>query len=71
MKFVVGTYGRDGYEIATARGAVLYSAGANELDSQAPGTASLRKVRSWCIRTGREIAAERGAAWCGAERRKV
>jgi len=68
-KTVVGEYGRDGYAVMTADGKVLHSAGANAFDSHAPGRdASLATIRKWCVKTGKEIAAERGAVWGGAER---
>ena len=69
MKIVIGRYNRDGYEILMADGRVLHSAGANAQDAYAPGRdVSLRTLRSWCIKTGREIAAERGEKWGGEER---
>jgi hypothetical protein len=69
MKMVIGEYNKDGYIISTADGEVLYEAGANAVDSAAPGRdASLAMLRQWCIKTGKEIAAEIGAIWSGAER---
>lgn len=69
---VLGCYDADGYSIETATGDVLYSAGANAVDSQAGGRdVPLRTIRAWCIRTGREIASENNQAWGGAQQRDV
>ena len=70
MKTVVGEYSEYGYDILTADGKVLYSAGANVSDSGASGRdVSLSKIRQWCVKTGKEMAKERlGAVWGGAER---
>jgi hypothetical protein len=69
MKMVIGEYNKDGYIISTADGEVLYEAGANAVDSTAPGRdVTLATLRQWCIKTGKEIAAEIGAIWSGAER---
>lgn len=66
---VVGEYSRDGYVVMTADGREMHSAGANEHDSYAPGRGVLlATIRRWCVRTGREIALEMGAAWGGVER---
>ena len=71
MKTVIGEYGRDGYAVMTADGEVLHMAGANAVDSHAPGRdVPLATIRRWCIGTGREIAAEHGASWGGAERKE-
>ena len=68
---VVGEYSEDGYEVTTAGGKVLHSAGANAFDSHASGRdVPLATMRRWCVRTGKEIAAETGSAWGGAERRE-
>ena len=66
---VVGEYDRDGYTVTTADGEVLHSAGANAFDSHAPGRdVTLSVIRRWCVRTGKEIAAETGAVWGGVQR---
>lgn len=69
MKVIIGEYNKDGYIITSANGDVLYEAGANAVDSTAPGRdVSLATIRRWCIRSGKEIAAEIGAIWNGAEK---
>jgi len=56
----------------TAEGEVLHSAGANAVDSHAPGRdVSLATIRRWCIKTGKEIAKEIGAVWGGSERKEL
>ena len=71
MKTVVGEYNRDGYVVMMADGRALHSAGANAVDSHAPGRdVSLATIRRWCIKTGKEIAKETGAGWGGAERKE-
>jgi len=68
---IIGEYNEDGYVVMMADGKVLHSAGANAVDSHAPGRdVSLATIRRWCIKTGKEIAKEIGAVWCGAERKE-
>ena len=68
---VTGEYGRRGYTVfvCSGRGArSVYSAGNNPSDSQArpegPGL-GLRALRRFCMRTCKEIAAERRARYGG------
>lgn len=72
MLTIIGEYNEDGYVISTAHGAVLHMAGANAVDSSAPGRdVPLSKIRQWCVKTGKEMAKERRAVWGGAERVEV
>ncbi len=71
----IGYYNRHGYRIENLAGTEQHGFGNMKLwDSQqqvspgSPDAASLRQIRSWCIRTGREIAKERHGKWLGAER---
>jgi hypothetical protein len=67
---ITGEYNKNGYVILRGEdGEVLYSAGANTFDSTAPGRdLSLAKIRAMCMKTGKEIAAEKGDVWGGVER---
>jgi len=70
---ISGEYNRNGYTVLTAYGEEPYHAGNHRQDSTAhesdPAFAlSLAELRRACIRCCREIAAERGAEFCGAER---
>ena len=70
---VTGEYCRHGYSVLLCRPGgvgVVYSAGNNPRDSQqaASSGVSLRQLRGFCIRTCREIATERRAAYGGVTR---
>lgn len=68
MKVLIGYYNANGYRIETADGKVLYTAGANALDSGAPGrSVEPHTLRRWCVQTGKQMAKELGAKWGGAE----
>jgi hypothetical protein len=74
-RIIVGEYNRYGYTIFEATGIrELYSTGNNAQDSGqfvAIGSLnclSLRDIRSFCIKTGKEIAAEKGYRWGGSSR---
>jgi hypothetical protein len=75
LKSVTGEYDRNGYAVTLngPEGARrVYSAGNHPKDSQAsasPGL-SLHMLRGFCIRTCREIAAERGISYGGVTRVK-
>ena len=70
---LVGFYDAFGYSIETMDGRELYAAGNNphesssvvDLDIAVP----LEKLQAFCDQTGREIAAEMGAEFLGAEAR--
>jgi hypothetical protein len=67
---VYGMYNKWGYRVCTVDGDELYTAGNSPHDS---GTSvddglPLRKLRSMCIRTAKEIAAERGVDFIDVER---
>lgn len=71
---VTGEYGRCGYAVFVSSGRgtrAVYTAGNNPSDSQArPDGAALglRTLRRFCVRTCREIAAERRARYGGVSR---
>jgi len=71
---VIGEYNRYGYTIMLDNGCVLYFSGNHPNDSYQtlmlndPLALLLKKIRSMCIKTGKEIAAERKYIWGGAER---
>ena len=67
-KVITGEYSRYGYTVVLSSPAgerVVYSAGNHPRDSQAIGSdrLSLRQIRAYCIKTCREIAAERHAQY--------
>ena len=70
---VTGEYCGSGYSVtvnAPGGASQVYSAGCNPNDSQASASSglSLRRIRGFCIRTCREIAAERRARYGGVAR---
>lgn len=74
---VYGVYNRHGYQVLMVldgRTTDQYTAGNHQQDSQAsalpgsPEALSLRRIRSFCIKTTREIAGEKGAAYEGVGR---
>jgi len=72
---IVGDYNRWGYSIFEAdTGREIYTSGNSQYDSGAsldpgtPGALPLRTIRSHCIGTAREIAAECGGVYGGVER---
>ena len=74
MTTIAGTYYRQGYYVHNDVGYVLYEAGNCAHDSSlivdidSPEAIPLRTLRSYCIKTAREIAAERGAYFAGVSR---
>ena len=71
-RVVTGEYSAGGYTVMLHRGGRIigvYSAGNHPHDSQAQATVGvgLRRMRSFCIRTCREIAGEKGAGYGGVE----
>jgi len=74
-KIIVGAYDRYSYHVWDANSGKEYHAGGNArqdgvtiLDPGTPGALSLRKLRSACIKTTREITEEQHAAYGGVER---
>lgn len=70
---VTGEYNQHGYAVLLCRPdgvRTVYSAGNNPRDSQqhAPAGIGMRQLRGFCIRTCREIATERHAAYGGVTR---
>lgn len=70
---VVGEYNHYGYTLFDPTGIKeLYSAGNNPVDSEQflplgdPKGLSLKTIRSFCIKTGKEMAEEKGWKWGGA-----
>ena len=68
---VHGEYGRNGYEVWIGS-RVVYSAGNHVRDSIQPAMCGedrlpLHTIRKFCIKTTREIAAERGGRFAGVE----
>jgi len=77
MKIIVfGHYNRDGYTVLQSRGGKiteLYHAGNHTLDSAQTAPAAntrepLRRLRSYCIKTTREMAQEAKATYGGVSR---
>ena len=75
MLIIIGCYDEYGYRVESADGKrEFYSAGNHALDSQmgcpagSPFALSLRKIRSYCIQTTREICEEHNAQFGGVER---
>ena len=69
-----GEYSRNGYEVWIG-GRAVYAAGNHVHDSTQPAMCQqdrlpLRTIRKFCIRTTREIAAERRGIFAGVERVK-
>jgi hypothetical protein len=69
---VRGEYSRDGYEIWRGD-RLVYWAGNHAHDSSQPALCRedqlpLARIRQFCIRTAREIAAEQGGRFVGVER---
>jgi hypothetical protein len=67
-----GEYNRNGYEVWVG-GRVVYAAGNHAHDSTQPALCEkdrlpLRTIRKFCIKTTREIAAERRGIFGGVER---
>jgi hypothetical protein len=72
---VRGEYNRNGYEVWIA-GRIVYTAGNHAQDSSQPARYDedrlpLKTIRQFCIKTAREIAAERHARFAGVERVKA
>lgn len=72
-RIVTGEYSRHGYTaLLCHHGNVrtVYQAGNNPRDSQAagPDRLNLRQIRQYCVKTCREIAAERHAGYGGVTR---
>lgn len=74
---IVGEYNEYGYTVMSTAGVVFYEAG-NHLYDSAPSqsvplgscrAASLRQIRSWCIKMSMEIAEEEKAIYGGVERK--
>lgn len=72
---IVGEYSRKGYILFHVEGIrELYTAGNHAQDSglvvplDSPECLPLRKIRSMCVKTGKEMANERGWKWGGASR---
>jgi len=70
---IVGDYNRKGYTLFHVEGIrELYTAGNHPQDSTQvlslndPNCLSLKEIRLMCIRTGKEMAKERGWIWGGA-----
>ena len=73
MRWLCGEYSWRGYTIYDPDGGRdVYSAGNSPLDSQQyvdrRHGVPLDTLRQYCDQTGREIAEEQGAVWCGCER---
>jgi hypothetical protein len=67
-----GEYSRNGYEVWN-NGRLVYAAGNHVHDSTQPAMCEedrlpLRTIRKFCIKTAREIAAERRGSFAGVER---
>ena len=74
-KTVIGFYSHHGYEIIVLENSdTVYSASNHRFDSTqsssigSPNCLSLREIRGFCIKTGKEIAKEKGWIWEGATR---
>jgi len=74
MKTLIGEYDRLGYTIMLADGTVIFVAGNHPQDSYQtlsplnPIALPLRKIRAYCIKSGKEMASKQGYKWGGAER---
>ena len=70
---IFGEYDKYGYRIYTNTGEHVYAAGNHQLESTLVtqpgiGSVTLRKLRSYCIQTAREMAVENDWTYGGVQR---
>lgn len=74
MKTILGQYDEYGYQIEDEKGRVLYTAGNSKYESHEVvnldrgNNLLLKQIRSFCIKTAKEMANESGVEYGGVER---